>query len=302
MANAIPFVVLAQAILMGLATGFTILPALAAVSQFFDKRRAAALGIAVSGSSIGGIVFPIVLSKLLNDSSLGFGWSVRIMGFAMLPFLLFSCVVIEARLPPKPTAFLLPRAFLQARFTLLVAAMFFMTMGMWTPLFYIPTFAVTRGMDATLASYMLAILNASSFFGRVIPGVLADKFGRINIFAVGGVATGIVVACLTRVESTAGLVVYSIFVGLTSGTIISGASAAFSVCPENVQELGTYMGMGLGVSSLAALIGPPITGKFVDTYGGFFEASIFSGMVCIVGGFIAFAAKATNPQGLWGNI
>ena len=287
---------------MGLSTGFVLLPALAAVSQFFDKRRAAALGIAVSGSSVGGIVFPIVLSKLLNDSSLGFGWSVRITGFIMLPFLLFACVAIEARLPPRATAFLLPRAFLQARFSLLVAATFLMTMGMWTPLFYIPSFAVSQGMEATLASYMLAILNASSFFGRVVPGVLADKFGRINIFAVGGVMTGLVITCLTKVHSTAGLVVFSVFVGLTSGTIISGASAAFSVCSDNPQELGTYMGMGIGVSSLAALVGPPITGKFVDTYGGFLEASIFSGMVCIAGGFVAFAAKASSHQGLWGKL
>jgi hypothetical protein len=38
-------------------------------------------------------------------------------------------------------------------------------------------------MDATLASYLLAIINAASTFGRVIPGVLADKFGRLNIVA-----------------------------------------------------------------------------------------------------------------------
>lgn len=279
-----------------------VLPALAAVSQYFDKKRAAALGIAVSGSSLGGILFPIVLSKMLNSSDLGFGWSVRILGFVMLPFLLFACAAVDARLPPRPTTFFIVAAFRQTNFVLLVAASFFMYIGMWTPLFHLPTYAVAKGMDPTLASYMLAILNAASTFGRIVPGVLADKFGRINAFAIGGIATGIVICCLSETETAAGIVVYSIFVGFASGTIISGSSAAFSLCPKNPQEFGTYMGMGMAICSFAVLIGPPVNGKLIDTYGGFFEASIFSGIMCVIGGLIAFSSKCTTSQGLLGRV
>jgi MFS family permease len=49
-------IMLVQGVLMGIVMGLLQFPAFAAVSQYFDKKRAAALGVVVSGSSIGGIV------------------------------------------------------------------------------------------------------------------------------------------------------------------------------------------------------------------------------------------------------
>lgn len=92
---------LAQGVLMGSAVAFLQFPAFAIVAQYFDKKRAAAMGIVASGSSIGGVVFPIVLSKLLNGTNIGFGWSMRIIGFIILPFMLFACAIVRPRVPPS---------------------------------------------------------------------------------------------------------------------------------------------------------------------------------------------------------
>ncbi|KAI0181777.1 MFS general substrate transporter [Hypoxylon sp. FL1284] len=293
---------LAQGVLMGGVMGFLQFPAMAAVSQFFNKKRAAALGIVIGGSSIGGVVIPIALSKMLNGSSLGFGWTVRIIGFIMLPLLAFACVAITSRLPPRTTKLFLWSAFKEVKFVSLTLAFFFMLLGAFTPLFYIPTYAVSKGMDPTLASYLLAMINAASTFGRVIPGILADKFGRLNIFAFGGFASGIVIFCWDKAETTAALVVYSIAIGFATGTVISGGSAAFTECPRDPRDLGTYIGMGVGFSSFAALIGPPVNGVLISKYGGFSEVSIFSGVMVLVGGFIALGAKAATPKGLLGRV
>lgn len=147
---------------MGGCIGIMLFPSITAVSQYFDKKRGAALGLVIAGSSVGGIVFPVALSKMLNGSSLSYGWSVRIMGFITLPLLSFACVVIKARLPRRETNFFLPAAFKQADFSLLVLGLFFVFMGMFTPLFYVPSYAVSRGINSTLASYLLAILNGAS--------------------------------------------------------------------------------------------------------------------------------------------
>lgn len=293
---------LVQAVLMGTVMGFLQIPAFAAVSQYFDKKRAAALGIVVSGSSIGGIVMPIILSRMLNSTSLGFGWTVRIIGFIMIPFMGFASVAVKPRVPPRTTNFWVSEAFKNLKFNLLIASMFFLFMGMFTPLFFIPVYAVSIGMSATLAGYLLAILNAASTFGRVIPGVLADKYGRLNIYALGGFANAIVIFCMSSTSSTAGLVVYTAVFGFVSGSIISGASAALSVCVDDPRDIGTYLGMGMAVSSLGALIGPPVNGVFVDKYGGFFEVSMFSGSACLVGSLIVVTAKLVTSEGLFGRI
>jgi MFS family permease len=293
---------LAQGVLTGFAMSLLQVPAFAAVSQYFDKKRAAALGLVVSGSSIGGVVFPIALSKMLNSSTLGFGWSVRVMAFLVTPLLAFSCFAVTARLPPRKTTFFIGKAFTEARFVMLIVSGFCCFIGMFVPLFFIPTYAIYRGVEPTLASYMLAIVNAASTFGRIIPGVLADKFGKLNVFAIGGVLTGVVGLCLNTVVSTPGLVVYSIAFGFTSGTIISGSSAALSICTEDLQSLGTYMGMGMALAATASLVGPPVSGVMLEKYHGFLEATLFSGIICLAGGFLVFATKLTTKQGIFGRV
>lgn len=93
-------------------------PAIGTLSHFFLKRRALATGIVVSGSSIGGIVFPIselpvrfalschmahlrtiVLNHLFK--SVGFGWGVRASGFLILGCLVAGNLLIHTRLPPR---------------------------------------------------------------------------------------------------------------------------------------------------------------------------------------------------------
>lgn len=60
--------------------------------------------------------------------------------------------------------------------------------------------------------------------------------------------------------------------------------------------------MGMGISSFAVLIGPPVNGALIDRYGGFSQVSVFSGAVSLIGGLIALASKLVTPEGLLGTI
>ncbi len=293
---------LAQGILMGSAVAFLQFPAFAVVSQYFDKKRGAALGFLVSGSSVGGVVFPIVLSKLLNGSNIGFGWSMRIVAFIMLPFMVFACFAIKPRFPPRQTTLFIGAAWKQPTYVLLVLSLFFNMIGMWVPVFFVPTYAVSRGMGTTLAAYLLAIINGASTFGRIIPGILADELGKFNMFAFAGFATGIVTFCFNVPVTNAGIICYCCFFGFVSGTIISAASASISRCTDDPRNMGTYMGMGMGLAAFAVLAGPPINGALFHHYGGFEQVSIFSGVMTCFGGALALAAKFMTPEGLFGKV
>lgn len=295
--------ILAQGIVTGVADGLLMFPALSATPQYFRKKRGAAMGIAVAGSSIGGVVFPIMLSNMLSaGSSLSFGWSIRICGFMVIPFLAFSSVAIKPRMPPRDTAFFLTSAFRSVLFNILIVSEFCQLLGYFCLLMFIPTFAEYHGMGSMLASYQVAILNGASVFGRILPGILADRLGSLNMLFAAAASTTVLAFCWPNVEGTAGIVMFSVAFGFCSGAIMSGGSTALSLCPKDPREVGTYLGQGTAIASLAALVGPPVTGALLEKFGGFEQISIFTGVFSLVGALLILAAKAVTKEGVLGKI
>lgn len=154
-------------------------PTISAISHWFDHKRGLALGIVVAGSSIGGICWPFMLERLFD--AIGFAWTVRTAGFMCLALLSLSCFLVVPRLPPRKSAEVklsdIKEIFADWRYTLLTAAMFFVFWGMFIPFYYLPTYGLAHGMSPYMANNLLATLNAGSFVGRIVSGVLADKLG-----------------------------------------------------------------------------------------------------------------------------
>lgn len=292
--------ILVQGLLSGVSNSLLMFPSMAATPQYFNKKRGAAMGLAIAGSSLGAIIFPIVLSRLLD--TVGFEWAVRACGFIMMPILLFSALTVKARLPPRESQFFLWSAFKSTRFTILIAAVFFMFMGMFVPLFYLPAYGISRGMDHKLAFYLVAIINAASIPGRIIPGILGDKFGTANSLVGAGGTTALIIFCWPSAKNNAGIIMLSMAFGMTSGAIISSGSVVFTHCASSPKDIGTYMGMGIAIASLAVLIGPPINGALLTAYGSFNQVSAFSGAMCAIGTLLAFLSKMKTREGLWGKV
>jgi MFS family permease len=290
---------LAQGLLGGIALGMTLSPANASTPQYFLKKRGTAMGCAIAGSSIGGVIFPIALNRMLEDTSLGFGWSVRVCGFILLVVLIPSCLAIKPRLAPRQSKFFLPSAFKEVPYVILIFALSCLFIGMFPPIFLIPEFAITQGMSNTLSFYLLAILNAASFPGRVLPGILSDKIGKLNMLVLAALSTGIVLLCWPAVSGNAGIIIFTAFFGFMSGAIFSAGSVAFASVPKDPRNIGTYLGMGLGCASVAALIGPPANGALVARYEGFLQVAIMSGIFCLAGGVLVLVVKQTSGKGLF---
>jgi MFS family permease len=294
--------ILGQGILGGFSMGMILGPAMGATGQYFKKRRAAALGMTVAGSSVGGVIFPIALSKMLANPNLTFGWTVRILGFIMVACLTVTCLTVKARLPPRKGQFLLPAAFKELPYVTLIGAMFFAVLGLFTPFFYLPSYAAQHGMSVQLSSYLAAILNGASFFGRAVGGILADRLGRYNMLCFATTGTGILVFCWPSAQSNAPIIAFSVLYGFFSGAIISLMAVCFMSTAKDAKNNGTYYGMGMAIDSIAALIGPPITGAIVTKYHGFNEAAYFSGAAVLVGAVGALGAKYASGKGFFARV
>ena len=91
--------VLAQGLCLGLGNGLVFCPALAVLSTYFTKKRSVAIAIAASGSSTGGLIYPVIVQQLLPK--IGFPWTVRILGFIMLGFQATYLTFMKTRIPPR---------------------------------------------------------------------------------------------------------------------------------------------------------------------------------------------------------
>lgn len=69
---------------MGIGLGSSFSPALACVASYYRKRRGIASGLLSAGSAFGGLILPIVQSKMINNDRIGLGWALRMTGFLAL--------------------------------------------------------------------------------------------------------------------------------------------------------------------------------------------------------------------------
>ncbi|PWY75042.1 putative MFS monocarboxylate transporter [Aspergillus heteromorphus CBS 117.55] len=272
--------ILAQGIFGGFVNGLTYTPTLAAVNQYFFKRRPLAMGIASSGSSLAGVIFPIALNRMLNESNLGFGWSVRIVGFLMLALSVIACLSVSSPAPKRKSGTLfIGDAWRHPAYSFQVAGLFFIIWALFVPFFYIPSYAQSIGIDVNLSNYLISISNAGSFVGRLLSGALANRIGRFNTLVASSAICGILILCWMAIESLAGMVVFSILFGFFSGNVIGMFTGTIALTAPRPNVIGSYMGMALGVLSLASLTGTPITGAMINTYGNYNAALIFAGIL-----------------------
>ncbi|TEY80419.1 hypothetical protein BOTCAL_0038g00170 [Botryotinia calthae] len=93
-------VFLAQGIMMGLGFGLLYLPAPAIVSQFFHFRRGLAIGISSTRNAFGGVIYPIVFTKL--QPNIGFGWATRVIASIILASSVPPLLCMKSLSIPKP--------------------------------------------------------------------------------------------------------------------------------------------------------------------------------------------------------
>lgn len=68
---------------------------------------------------------------------------------------------------------------------------FTVSLGLYNPMFSVELFARQEAhVSTTLGSYLLAILNISSTFGRILPNHLADHYGVLPVYIPCAAAAG----------------------------------------------------------------------------------------------------------------
>lgn len=290
---------LAQGFCIGLGAGCMFVPALAVLPTYFNTHLGLAVGLGAAGSSFGGIIYPIVFYRLIDQ--IGFGWSVRVLGFIALATMLVPISVMKQRVRPQQARALIDvSAFTDWPYVTFVLGAMIGFIGLYVMLFYISFYAQVRGItDSSLSFYLVAILNATSMFGRTLPNALADKTGPLNLIVPGAIICGVLNIGMIGVNNVGGIVVMALLFGFFSGVFIALPPLLFVALTKDKSKIGTRMGMGFAAVGLGALIGGPGGGAILGSGENmqWTGAWLFGGIANIVAGLI-FAGLRVHKAGL----
>lgn len=172
---------LTQGILVGLGVGFTYIPSIAIISQWFEKKRSLANGISSAGSGIGGLLYSFLTEAMITRVSLA--WALRVTALISGAFLILATMLIRTRNETiQPTQRGFDVQLLRRADSLLLLSWGFISMLGYMMLFFtLPDFARSIGLSAEQASVVNAILSLGTAIGRPLTGFASDHFGRINV-------------------------------------------------------------------------------------------------------------------------
>lgn len=153
------------------------------------------------------------------------------------------------------------------------------------------------GLSYSAASIMVILINGAGILFRIIPPIIADRIGPINVMFPVTFAWALVAFCWLGVKSVPGLYVFACFYGVCAGSFQCLTATAVASITKRLDTVGTRLGMAFSISSFASLTGPPIGGAILAADGGkYMSAQAWAGSMTLLG-FLCFAFVRVSKAG-----
>jgi len=275
-------VFLCQGIGMGVGVGLVFVPSSTIALAYFRRWRGLALGIVMSGTAFGGMIFPPILRSLIHHR--GLGEAVRVTSYVVLAALIFATglFIIPLRTDrdklPLPQLHLLHYSsdicYVSAGFGTCLALLV-----IFFPSNYLELLGVERGSDPVTSFNSSIISSFTGVIGGVLLGFISDLYGIWNVMipVSGGVALTMFTMC--AVHGPKSLVAHSIFYGFFAGAWLSLMITALSSLATKVEEMGTRVGLVLTGTSFFALFSFALQDALLGTRFNWAAPSFFSGFL-----------------------
>ncbi|CCH40509.1 Monocarboxylate transporter [Wickerhamomyces ciferrii] len=309
-----------QAVFFGIGGALLFSISMAVPSEWFKRKRASAFGISAAFVGVGGVMWPIIFKQMIHKY--GFSWTVKTIGFIYIPLSIGIVLLMPQKIETKylhkaetvsnsefnlDNIKSIPQRYRDIfknwrivsknfRFVVILLSNLLGILGSYPAIFYIDFFGSTLGPNFKITAYITVLYVSIGFPGRVIPAIIADHIGRINV---------LLLCLLTFASSTflfwipaikeQSMVLYVIFVAVFGFT----AGPLFSLYPASLGQLfgihGSEARIGLFflVGSPGPIIGCLIAGSFIPTDSSnreliihsFYKLVIYSGVIlmgCVV--------------------
>lgn len=264
------------------------------INRWFEKRRGLALGIAMMGTGVFGILCKPLLAWMIPE----FGWRGAYIGLGMLPLLIalpVSYFFLTDNSPlhasggkeVKHGGLTFKQAIRDWRFWLLVGAILPISVVLSGPVPNMENMLTVAGIEAGTIVALTPLIGLSALLGRIIGGWLIDKFWAPAIgFAILSVPA---ISCLIFANGdmtplTAGFAIF--LVGFALG-IEYDLMAYFVSRYFGMKAYGSIYSLLYVFFAVGAGLGPLVLGADFDRHGNY-ETSMWIGAFVLVAGAASF--------------
>jgi MFS family permease len=289
-------------LLVGLAAGSFYAPMMAATTRWFTHHRSLAVALVSSGIGVGSMTVGPLARWIITN----YDWRTAMLVIGDLAWLLVIPAALFVRHPPATPAAAPSAAGMGREFTAgealrtpqfwAIALAHFACCGAHSgPIFHMVTNAIDHGVSAMAAATVLSAASLASLGGRVICGLVADRFGAKQTL-VSGLALQAVAVSLYVFTGGLGSF-YALALGF--GFAYGGVMPLYAILLREYfggRVMGTAMGAVALISTLGMALGPWAGGFIYDAFGSYFWLFIASFGIGL--GAVAIACTFRPPHAL----
>ncbi|KAI8876484.1 MFS general substrate transporter [Backusella circina FSU 941] len=297
---------LTQGILFGAGASIVYMSVVAVIPQWFTTRRGTAMGISSAGSGFGGLALSPMVSSLI--SQYGIAWTYRIVGLMSFGICVVASFMMRTRLPPGeaklPSRSPIKLSTLKsANFIIWLFGVVISLTGYLIPLFYMPKYCTSHGIPSTQSSNIVGVACAMNAIGRLVLGYFADRIGRLNMYVIASVSSGLFCMLLWPFAKTyETMMAFAVLFGFTCG-IYYALAPPITASVVGADDISSGLSILFIVSSIAG-VGPTISSAIQQATPsqGYIGVQMFSGSVYLFGSLICILLKLKMTGSLFSNM
>jgi MFS family permease len=286
---------LTYGVLVGLAAGAFFAPMIAAATGWFTENRS----LAVSLVSAGVGVAPMTISPFASWLIANYGWRSAMLTVGIGAWVLLIPASLLVRRPPvampglisasgSATAPSLGEAFRSPQFIVL-ASTFFLCCGAHAgPIFHMVSYAIGCGIAPMSAVSIYSVEGLAGLGGRVLLGLLADRYGAKPVLIAGLMLQALAIAAYLLVDRLGQF--YALAV--VFGTAYGGVMPLYAVLAREAfgqRFMGTVFGAMTMASSIGMAFGPWAGGRIFDAFNSYMWLYVGASGVALGAVAVAFA-------------
>lgn len=273
---------------VGVAASAFFAPMIATVTGWFTTR----MNLAVSLVSAGIGMAPLTLSPLASWLITHHGWRSAMLTIGVLSWVLLIPAALLVRRPPaarsddpavpaeKPHKEEVARALTSPQFLILGFTFMFCCAAHSGPIFHVVSYATYCGIGAMAAVSVYSVEGLAGLGGRVLIGLLADRFGAKRLLVCTLSLQAVAIAAYLKVNELSEFYALAVIFGVAYG---GGMPLYASIARDYFGQriMGTVFGAATMLSSLGMALGPVAGGWVFDHFHNYAWLYIASASVAV---------------------